>query len=388
MNPPAAARTIGNVKTESFPQPPVDVVVIGAGILGLAHAALAVERGLSVTVIERDDRAVGASVRNFGHCCITAQSGELYELAQSARGHWLHYAKCADFWAVESGALVVARTAVELQVLRELAESREAGQVKLLPREEVASQLQSTEGTADPAIIGGALLRDDLRVDPRSTVAKLAAWLQDQGVNFHWKTSALRFNDGTVHTTRGTIRAGQIIVCVGHDVDYLFPKTAAEHIVQRCTLQMSRATQPTGLNIGPAVLTATSMLRYDAFAGMPSHAELREAVSQNLQDIGANVMFTQRPDGSLILGDSHHYQHTAEPFLTEGITDALNTEISTVLGTPLEIIERWQGIYASSPTGPLLVKEVLPNVTAVSVTSGVGMTVSFGLAERTLNALF
>lgn len=388
MKPSIAARTIEGVKTKPFLSPPTDVVVIGAGIVGLAHAALAVDRGLSVTVIERDDRAVGASVRNFGHCCITAQSGELYELAQAARGHWLYYAKRAGFWAAESGALVVARTAVELQVLRELAESREAGQVTLLSREEVTSQLQSTEGTPDPKILGGALLRDDLRVDPRTTVAKLAAWLQDQGVSFHWKTNALGFDDGAVHTTRGTVHARQIIVCVGHDVDYLFPQAAAEHIVQRCTLQMARAAQPAGLSLGPAVLTATSMLRYEAFADMPSHTELWATVRRDLQDIGANVMFTQRPDGSLILGDSHEYQHTAEPFLSEGITNTLNSEISTVLGTPLDILERWQGIYASSPTGPLLVKEVLPNVTAVSVTSGVGMTVSFGLAERTLNALF
>lgn len=367
-------------------------MVVGAGIVGLAHAALAAARGLTVTVVERDERAVGASVRNFGHCCITAQSGDLYELAQRSRRHWLDFAQKAGFWASQAGAIVVARSETELRVLSELREMREADQVRLLDRGQVISYLRSDSGAPDPTILGGALLRDDLRVDPRTTAAKLAKWLSRQpGVSFRWKTSALGFDDGVVRTSRGAVHGRAIVVCVGHDVDYLFPKVASEHVLERCALQMSRAEQPAGLQLAPAVLTATSMLRYEAFTQVPSAAALRRQVDTNhrqLQDIGANVMFTQHPDGSLILGDSHRYQHTADPFLTEDTTEVLNREIAELLGTDLSIVERWQGVYASSPTGPLLIREAQPGVTVVSVTSGVGMTVSFGLAERVIDSLF
>lgn len=356
--------------------------------MGLAHAARAVDRGLTVAVIERDEHAVGASVRNFGHCCITGQSGELYDLAMNGRRHWLDYATKAGFTAAETGALVVARTDIEMQVLRELGRSREPGQITLLPSDDVVSHLQARGGQPDPRIIGGAFLRDDLRVDPRTTVHRLAAWLAGQGVTFHWKTSALGFADGAVHTSRGAVTGDHVIVCVGHDLDYLFPEAAADHRIQRCTLQMSRAMPEAGLDLTPAVLTGTSMLRYGAFASMPSADALQADADPLLQQIGANVMFTQQPDGSLLLGDSHSYQHTAAPFLAESIAERLNQEISALLGIELAVAERWQGVYASSDAGPLFVEEVQRGVTAVSVTSGVGMTVSFGLAERTLESIY
>lgn len=390
--------------TGNSPGQAVDVVVVGAGIIGLAHAAHAVANGLTVTIIERDHHAAGASVRNFGHCCITAQSGELYELARTSRKYWLEFAEQAGFWAVESGAVVLARTDAEMAVLRELSAAREPGQVQLLSPAATRERLDPVAaglpdgGTRQgdwPGLIGGAFLRDDLRVDPRTTVAKLAEWLSRQpGVELHWNTAALGFSqspDGvTVQTSRGALQAKQVFVCVGHDVDYLFPDLAAEHRIQRCALQMSLAAGPAGVRFTPAVLTATSMLRYPAFTDMPAAEALRsevEAKQPELLDIGANVMFTQRPDGTIILGDSHHYHRTADPFLDETVTDALNNDISGRIGRPLEIIERWQGIYASSDVAPILVRDIQPGVTVVSVTSGVGMTLSFGLAHRNVSRL-
>jgi len=357
------------------------VLIVGAGIVGLAHAAEANRRGLSVTVIDRDSRAVGASVRNFGHCCITAQSGELRELALVARERWLHFAAVAGFFAVESGALAVARNAEELAVLAELSGSREVDQVSLVTAQVVRDQLSSN----DRAIVGGAVLRDDLRVDPREAVASLATWLESEGVSFLWRTSYFG-NNGDAITSRGSIRAGRTIVCVGHDLDYLEPALAAEHGIERCGLQMTRIQAPDGRRISRAVLTGTSMLRYPAFTETAAAAALRARVHSDdpgLVAIGANVMFTQRPDGTVIAGDSHRYGDTLDPFQSEATTDLLLNRIGDVLGIArLRVLERWQGVYASSTQHPYLVAELAPGVTAVSVTSGVGMTISFGLAAQ------
>lgn len=362
-----------------------DVLVVGAGIAGLSHAIAAVERGLSVTIIERDSRAVGASIRNFGHACVTAQSGELLELALVAREKWLRYGSLAGYFHVESGALAVARSAAESAVLEELSASREPGQVRLLTQGEVREHLGAA---SDPAIYGGALLRDDLRVDPRQAVGALAAWLAEQpGVTFSWRTSFLGAEGGVVRTSRGEFRAERTIVCVGHDLDLLYPELADEHQVERCALQMARVVAPDGLSLGPAVLTGTSMLRYPAFAETDAAAALRAEMTAEhpeLLDIVANVMFTQRPDGTLIVGDSHRYGLTQDPFLTEPTSELLLDAVATILGVDeLRVAERWQGVYASSPLQPFLLSEPVPGVTVAIVTSGVGMTISLGLAEQT-----
>ncbi len=366
-----------------------DVLIVGAGIVGLAHAAQAARRGLSVIVIDRDARAVGASVRNFGHACVTAQSGELLDLARAAREHWLAHSRDAGFFSVQSGGLAVAQSAAELAVLEELCAGREPGEVRLVTADQLRAEHPAVAGET---VLGGAVLRDDVRVDPREAVGGLAAWLATRpGVTFLWRTTYRGGSDGVAQTSRGAIRAVRTIVCAGHDLDYLYPELAAEHEIERCGLQMTLLRPADGPRIAPAVLTGTSMLRYPAFAETAAAVALREelAVAEpGLLDIGANVMFTQRPDGTILAGDSHRYDQTMDPFLDEPTTELLLDRVARVLGLgEVRVVQRWQGVYASSPQHPYLVAEPEPGVTVVSVTSGIGMTISLGLAEKVWQGL-
>ncbi|MFG3224590.1 TIGR03364 family FAD-dependent oxidoreductase [Kitasatospora sp. NPDC048194] len=375
-----------------------DVVIVGAGIIGLAHAFEALSNGLSVTVLDRDRQPVGASVRNFGHCCISAQDGELLALAQRSRPGWLRAAKASGIWAEEAGTLVVARSATEAAVLEELRAERGGDAVRLRTAAETAALLGRTDGGArgdggssgSGGPVGGALLPADLRVNPREAAPGLARWVAEQPHGrILWGTAVTGVEPGTVHTTRGPVHGDRILICVGHDLDYLFPDLAEDHGIQRCRLTMARAAAPAAFRTHAAVLTATSMLRYDAFTGRPSAARLREEVqghSAELLEIGANVMFTRLPDGTVLVGDSHHYDATTPPFVDERTAELLIGAVADVLGVQrLRILERWQGVYASSPRGPLLVRDLAPGVRALSVTSGIGMTLSFGLAAATFD---
>ena len=66
-----------------------DLVVIGAGIVGLAHALAGARRGMRVAVLERDEAASLASVRNFGFVTVTGQArGRVWERARRSRDVW------------------------------------------------------------------------------------------------------------------------------------------------------------------------------------------------------------------------------------------------------------------------------------------------------------
>lgn len=360
-----------------------DVVVIGAGIVGLAHAVEAVERGMSVTVVERDEWATGASVRNFGHGCITAQAGPALDYARTARETWLRLAKQAGFWLSDSGSVVIARAYDEQAVLAEFAEARDS--VVLLTADQLAERVPVSN-----EVTGGAWLSQDIRVDQRAAVGAIAEWLAGQGVRFHWSTTAHGIEPGKVHTSRGYLTAPRIIVAVGHDVDRHFPDLADEFAVQRCALRMLLVYNPHTRHIRPAVLSGFSLLRYEGFHTCPSFQAVRDRLTRNhpeLVDIGLNLMYTQRPDGSLTIGDTHTYQRTLDPFEDNDLDRHVLAETAKLLGVPsLTVRERWRGVYASAPE-PFLVATPADGIRVVAVTSGIGMTTAFGLAPDVLDTL-
>ena len=199
-----------------------DVVVVGAGIVGLAHAYHARNRGLSVAVIDHADRVAGASVQNFGHACITAQSGVARDYARAGREHWLDLARKAGFWSAESGTYCVARHDDELAVMTEFAAVRGPAEVELLSRDRILGALP----IVGDRVVGGMYMADDLQVNPREAAPAIAQWLDASGVDFFWRTAATGFETGVVHTSRGDLQAATVFVTVNYDIDRLFPGPA------------------------------------------------------------------------------------------------------------------------------------------------------------------
>jgi len=188
----------------------VDLAVVGAGIVGLAHALHGVDRGLRVAVVEREANPVGASIRNFGHGYVEAQAGEAFEYGLAARELWLRIAAEAGFWASETGTLLVARRPEELAVVEEFAADRGSAARVLGPGEALARAAVSPEG-----LLGALWTPGDIRVDPRVAVPKMADWLAERGVAFHWQTTAVAAETGRLVTNRGELEADAVVLAAG-----------------------------------------------------------------------------------------------------------------------------------------------------------------------------
>ncbi len=383
---PSPGTTVADVAAGTTVGEPVDLVVVGAGVLGLAHAIEAMRRGLSVVVLERDQRAVGASVQNFGHACVTAQMGRVLESALAARRTWVALAAEVGFWLSEAGSVVVARADDEMAVLEQFAERRD-GAVRLLGRRELAALAP----VDDARVRGGAHLRADVRVDPREAVRALASWLDDRrGVAVRFSTNVLGIEPGLVRTSRGEVRCRRAVVCVGHDLDRLYPDVATGAGLRRCSRHMLAVAAPAGRRYETAVLTGSSMLRHPGFRECPAAAQLESRVLRESPEIvarGVDLMFAQRPNGDLVVGDTHAYGRTIEPFSEEAVDDLVLREVRRLLGVERVVVkERWQGQHAAGPHD-FVVAAPHEDTRVVAATTGIGMTTAFGLAPQVLDDL-
>ncbi|WP_218036612.1 TIGR03364 family FAD-dependent oxidoreductase [Sphingobium sp. EM0848] len=364
-----------------------DIAVIGAGIVGLAHALAAARHGKRVVVIDRDAQANGASVRNFGFVTVTGQeAGQVWRRARRSRDIWAEIAGPAGIVIEQRGLVLVARrpearAVAEAFLATDMGEGCrwiDAGAV----RRDFAPQATAIEG---------ALVSDiDLRVESRTAIPALARWLAEaMGVTFLRQTAVYGVETGLLATSAGTIRADAILVCTGDDLTGLFPRAHADAGVTRCKLQMLRLANP-GYRLPAAVMSDLGMVRYLGYSALPEAAALRvrlEAEQAAHLAHGVHLIVTQSADGSLVVGDSHHYAATPDPFSLEEVDRLILDEFGQVFGhTPPAVIERWTGTYASGP-GHSLIAEPLRGVTLVTVTSGTGASTGFGLAEEVMGRI-
>jgi FAD dependent oxidoreductase TIGR03364 len=368
---------------------PTDVAVVGAGIVGLAHAWAAARRGLSVAVFERSPRASGASVRNFGMVWPIGQPpGPAYDRALRSRADWLDLARRAGVWVSPCGSLHLARQADELAVLEEFAAGAHGVACRMLTP---AEALALSPGVVAGGLLGALHSPAECCVDPRQALAVLPAWLAETfGVRFHWNALVTQVRPGRLTTSDGrAAEAGRIVVCAGADFQTLFPKVLAAAGLRRCKLQMMRtAAQPGGWRLGPHLAGGLTLCHYAAFAGCPSLPRLRQRFADEMPAcvrFGIHVMASQNHLGEVVIGDSHEYDADISPFDKAEIDDLILAYLRQMVRLPDEVVAaRWHGVYAKHPTLPLFAASPEPGVEVRVAPGGAGMTLAFGLAQEWL----
>jgi FAD dependent oxidoreductase TIGR03364 len=366
----------------------LDVGIIGAGIVGLAHACAAARRGHRVTVFERSPVAAGASVRNFGMVWPIGQpAGEDHATALRSRQIWLDVARESGIWVNPCGSIHLAHREDEWTVLREFAAAAPAlgYDCRLLTPAEVSER---TDFANPEGLLGGLFSPSELCVNPRKAIRALPGWLGERfGVRFEFGVTITAVDPGRVGGW-GTRRWAfdRTIVCGGADFETLFPDLFAASGLRRCKLQMLRLGRPREGRLGPHLASGLTLRHYASFGVCAGLERLRQRIAAETPELdafGIHVMAAQDDAGEIILGDSHEYDSDIEPFDKSRIDDLILRELRRVIRLPdWTVAERWHGIYARHAARPIFEATPLPEVHIRTGAGGSGMTMAFGLAER------
>jgi FAD dependent oxidoreductase TIGR03364 len=367
-----------------------DIAIIGAGIIGLAHAYCAARRGKRVVVIDKDVRANGASIRNFGFITVTGQErGLSWELARQTRDAWAEIAPKAGIPILQQGLVLTMRYPESLVLAQAFLKTEMGDACHFLTRDQLMTQYPEISA---PDTLGALVSPHELRVESRTAIPLLTSWLHHQwGVTFMTETAALAVDGARIQTSQGDIHADAAIICPGDDFTTLYPERLAKFALRRCRLSMLRLAA-SDLHLTRPVMSDLSLVRYRGYAALPEAAPLLARLKQSHAehlDNGVHLIAVQSADGSLVVGDSHHYDKLPDPFAPTYAETLILDEFQAATGCrPADVIERWVGTYAVADDRTFLMDAPNEYVRIVIVTSGTGASTCFGIAERTLTDLF
>lgn len=364
-------------------------IVVGAGIVGLATARALALKGFDVTVIEKSEKAVGASIRNFGMLWPIGQpDGVMYNRAMRSKVIWKDIADAAGIWYDEVGSLHVAHHADEWVVLQELASTFNASgrPVTLMNPEDIQQKFKGINGNG---LLGGLYSKTETIVDPREAIASIPNYLSEfLNVKFIWGTAVTTITTGKVWMGTTLKQADVICVCSGADFETLYPELFKSLPITKSKLQMMRfVSDEPQYRMGVSLCAGLSLIHYNSFKVAPSLPILRARYEAEMPDYikwGIHVMLSQNDKFEITVGDSHEYGLTFDPFDKTFINDLILQYLQQFAITDnWKMIQSWHGIYPKMTDGSTDVfLSPEKDVYVLNGIGGAGMTLSFGFAEE------
>lgn len=378
-----------------------DLIVIGGGILGVFHAYHALQKGLKVTLFEKNQQPQGATVRNFGQIVPSGMNLKWQAFGRKSLEIYQNIHHQFDLNISQNGSIYIASNEEEVRLLEELHQINQAN--------DYASQVWSAAecfkrypNLRKDYCKAALFFPDEISADPRFVVHRLLAYLQQHpNFNYHPHTLIKEIDaEGAIckvtdHRTR-THTAEKVILCCGSEFEVLYPDLFEQSDLEIVKLQMLRLQPQTSLKMPGNILTGLSIRRYESFRECPSYTDIkaREDQTSYWKKWGVHILFKQEADGSIILGDSHEYadarnkddidiyirQEVNQYFIDEGkkIFDLEHWNIDT----------QWIGVYPQCKEADVFERTLHNKVHIVTGIGGKGMTAGAGYSFTNINKIY
>lgn len=376
-----------------------DIIVIGAGIVGIAHAYHALRTGIGVTLIERNPKPMDATVRNFGQVVPSGFGSDWQDYGRRSLELYNELQAQVDITIRQEGTLYVASDHQEEALIHELRDINQANgyQSEILNQQEL---LQYQPILVKDYAKSGLLFPQELVIDPRVGISRLIEFLVEQyGLKYIPNTAINNVYNANgkvnVSSTRGDLYSAQkVFLCSGTEFELLFPDRFYNSDIQLVQLQMmDTVPQSNSVRCKGSLLTGWSIRRYEAFKECPSYASVKDAEDTNSYQYqnGIHILFKQLLDGSMVIGDSHRYQDVVEGprFLEYQTDDQLNTfmlsEAQKIIKLDSwEVRNTWMGYYSQCKGCPIFNETMDEHIHIITAIGGKGMTASLGYAEESI----
>ena len=349
--------------------PPIDVIVVGAGIVGASCAWACTRAGLRVAVLEAGGLAEGTTATNMGQVLVEDSSPAEFELTRYSARLWAELAPelPADAECRRIGTVWIATSETELRLLEQRHRFYRAHDV----RSELwdSERLRREEPELRAGLAGGLLMPDDLVVTA-SPVARLLL-------------ARVRAGGGTVedHTPVRALGPGRVVLADGRHL-------SADRIVNAAGVGAPQ------LSPGVPVRPRKGHLAYtDARPGLVHHQLIEVAYVGRVLDLRADsISFNvqPRPAGELRIGSSRqldHWESAVEPGVVEGMFTRATEFLPGLAGAPIGRVET--GLRPASSDGLPLIGPWPPQegVWLATGHEGLGITMSLGTGRLVADQL-
>ncbi|MEE9248671.1 MAG: FAD-binding oxidoreductase, partial [Dehalococcoidia bacterium] len=198
----------------------VDVVVIGAGIVGCSTAYYLSKRGAKVALIEKGEVAGEQSSRAWGWVRQQGRNPREIPLSIFSKGLWSELSSeiNADVEWIEDGSLKLAYTEEEMAKFESWAkEARDLGlDTQVMSASEVKELITSLEGS----FLGGVYTPSDGQAEPGKGTEAMARAAKESGTDLysHRSVQGFRVEGGTIKevlTDQGGIEADSVVCAAG-----------------------------------------------------------------------------------------------------------------------------------------------------------------------------